>query len=284
MEGLRGSPDDPELLRIAGRAGLETGSEDALGQLTRVTELSPDDAEAWHDLGEALAIEGRSETSADAFRKALELNPEDESAMTHLGHTAFQSGHGDEGVKLLEQAAERVSGNSTAAISLVDMYRTLGQPEEALAAAIKVAAADPADALYALDVAELSLQLGKLDEATAAFGHLREIVESPEEEVGALHGMILVELERGDFNRALELAHDALAIDTVGQTAGIVAHLEVETGADPATGTPRNASSARLAQGVPPTRQEIEAALRGSMLELRRFHADNRPLGEELLG
>ena len=284
-EGLRSAPDDLELLRIAGRAGVETGSGEAVGQLRRLTELTPDAAEAWHDMGEALATEGRSDEAAEAFRNALDRNPDDEVALTHLGHTEFQTGHGDEGVKLLEQAAERISGNSTADISLVEMYRTLGQPEQALEAAVTVAAGDPTEALYALDVAELSLQVGKLDEATAAFAHLREIVDALKEEVCALHGMILVELEKDDFGRALELARDALAIDTVGQTAGVVAHLEVETGADPATGTPRNASSARLVQGVPPTRQEIDAALRGSMAELRRFHADsNRPLGEELLG
>ncbi len=125
----------------------------------------------------------------------LELKPDDEVALTHLGHTAFQTGQGDEGVKLLEQVAERMSGNSTAAISLVDMYRTLGQHDEALAAAVKVAEADPGDPLYTLDVAELSLETGDLDEAAAAFDRLREIVDNPEQEVWALHGTILVELE-----------------------------------------------------------------------------------------
>ena len=283
--GLANAPDDADLLRVAGLAGLELGEDDAVDQLRRVAELRADDASAWRELGDALATEGRSAEATEAFQKALELNPDDEVAITNLGHTAFQTGQGDEGVKLLERAAS-MSGNTTAAISLVDMYRALGQHEEALAAAVKVAAADPTEALYALDVAELSLQAGKLDEATEAFAHLREIVDSPEEEVCALHGMILVELERGDFGRALELGNDALAIDTVGQTGGVVAHLEVETGADPTTGTPRDASGARLAaQGVPPTRQEVDEALRGSVAELRRFHAEGRrPLGEELLG
>jgi len=282
---LASAPDDAELLRVAGLAGLELQAGDAVDQLRRVAELRPGDASAWHDLGDALATEGRSDEATEAFRKALELNPDDEVALTHLGHTAFQTGQGDEGIKLLERAAG-MRQNSTAAISLVEMYRALGQHEEALEAAVKVAAADPTEALYALDVAELSLQVGKLDEATAAFQHLREIVEAPEEEVCALHGMVLVELEKGDFGRALELANDALAIDTVGQTGGVVAHLEVETGADPMTGTPRDASAARLAaQGVPPTRQEVEEALRGSVSELRRLHAESRrPLGGELLG
>ena len=283
---LASAPDDPDLLRVAGLAGLELGADDAVDQLRRVTELRPDQTWAWHELGDALATEGRTEEATEVFRKALDLNPDDEVAMTHLGHTAFQGGQGNEGVKLLEQAARRISGNSTAAISLVEMYRSLGQPEEALSQAVKVAEADPGDRLYQLDVAELSLETGRLDEATAAFDRLREIVESEEEEVCALHGMILVELERGDASRALELARDAVAIDSVGRTTGVIAHLEVETGSDPTAGEPRDASAAHIAgQGVPPTRQEVEDALRGSLRVLRRSSAEDRgSLGEDFLG
>lgn len=283
---LSSVPDDPELLRVAGLAGLELETDDAVDQLRRVTELRPDEAQAWHELGDALATEGRSDEASEAFRKALELDPDDEVAMTHLGHTAFQAGQGDEGVKLLEQAAGRSSGNTTAAISLVEMYRSLGQLEEALAQAVRVAEADPDDRGYVLDVAELSLETGRLDEAAAAFARLREIVDSEEEEVCALHGMILVELERGDPARALELAREALSIDAVGRTTGVVAHLEVETGSDPTAGEPRDASAAHIAaQGVPPSRHEVEEGLRGSLRVLRRSSAeDHPPVGEELLG
>jgi tetratricopeptide (TPR) repeat protein len=284
--GLASAPDDPDLLRIAGLAGLELGAEDAVAQLQRVTEIKPDATWAWHELGDALATEGRTNEATEAFHKALDLNPDDEVAMTHLGHTAFQGGRGDEGVKLLERAAGRISGNSTAAISLVEMYRSLGQPEEALTHALKVAEADPDDRMYALDVAELSFETGKLDQATTAFERMREIVESEEEEVCALHGMILVEMERGDTARALELARDALAIDSVGRTTGVVAHLEVESGMDPSAEEPRDASAAHIAgQGVPPTRQEVEQALRGSLRLLRRSSAEDRgSIGEGLLG
>ena len=276
-DGLSSSPDDPELLRVAGLAGLELGTADAEEKLRRVTELRPDDPEAWHDLGDALATEGRSDEAKAAFEKVLELKPDDEVALTHLGHTAFQTGQGDEGVKLLEQVADRMSGNSTAAISLVDMYRSLGQHAEALAAAVKVAEADPGDPLYTLDVAELSLDTGDLDGAAAAFDRLREIVDNPEQEVWALHGAVLVALESGDSARALDLARQALALDTMGRTAGVVAHLEVETGADPAAEAPRDASAASIAaQGVPPTREELDRALRESLKELRFFSAEDR--------
>ena len=142
IDGLGGAPEDVELLRVAGRAGVETGAADAVEQLQKVAELQPASAEAWRDLGDALAAEGRTEEANDAFRKVLEIDPEDEVALTALGHTAFQAGERGEAVSMLEQVAGRMSG-STAAISLVEMYKTLEQPDEALAAARRVAQAEP---------------------------------------------------------------------------------------------------------------------------------------------
>src|SRR5215208_4250917 len=92
LAGLAGAPDDVELLRLAGRAGVEAGSDDAVDHLRKVTDLEPDSAEAWRDLADALAAEGRSAEATDAFSKVLDIEPEDEVALTALGHTAFQEG------------------------------------------------------------------------------------------------------------------------------------------------------------------------------------------------
>lgn len=273
VNGLAGSPDDLELLRLAGRAGVETGADDAVDQLRSVAEQQPDSADSWRDLADGLAAEGRTTEAEDAFRRVLEIEPEDEAALTALGHTAFEAGNRDEAVSMLEQVAGRVPGTSTAAISLVEMYRTLERPGEALAAARKVAEADPENALGALDVAELALETDKHDEAADAFGWLRQIVDLPEHEVGALQGMIKVELARGDAERALELAREAAAIDTVGRTTGVLAHLEADAGADSAheTVVARGQSAAFvLALEAPPSREEIGTLLDATLGDLRR--------------
>ncbi len=272
-DGLGDQPEDVELLRLAGRAGVETGAADAVDRLKKVAELDPNSADSWRDLGDALAAEGRTEDANEAFRKVLELEPDDQTAMTALGHTAFQAGDRGDGVSMLEQVVGRSAGASTAAISLVDMYRTLGQPEEALSAARRVADADPDNPLYALDVAELSLQLGRHDEAVEAFERLRQAVDLPEDEVAALQGMIKSELARGGTERALELAREASAIDTVGRTAGVLAHLEAELGAD-VTAEDAVARGATMifiqAQEAPPTRAEVDALLDATLADMRR--------------
>jgi tetratricopeptide (TPR) repeat protein len=271
--GLEGAPDDVELLRLAGRAGVEVGSDDAVDRLRRISELQPESAEAWRDLADALAAEGRTEDASEAFRKVLEIEPEDEVALTALGHTAFQAGKGDDAVSMLEQVAGRAAGASTAAISLVDMYRTLGQPAEALAAARRVAEADPENALALLDVAELAVETGDLDEAADAFARLRDVLELPDGQVAALQGAIKVELARGQPEQALELARQASAIDSVGRTAGVLAHLEAELGADetPDEAIARGATTVFiLAQEVPPSAAEVDALLDATLADLRR--------------
>jgi tetratricopeptide (TPR) repeat protein len=272
QEGLASAPDDLELLRISGRAGVELGASDAVDELARVTELHPDSAEAWHDLGDALLAEGRDEEAADAFRKAVELNPDDDVALTHLGHTEYAAGS-EGAVAHLEQAAERAGGMSTAAISLVEMYRSMGQLDEALRAAHKVLEAEPGDVAAALDVAELSLDTGRLDEARQAFEKIREMEDLPDHEVYALHGMVQVELRRDNTDAALELAREAARVDEYGRTAGVLAHLAPAEQGEDGEAEP------------PPSREDVEAALHQSLREHRRLHAeDRRLLAEDLLG
>ena len=286
VAALADSPDDPELLAVAGRAGVETGADNAVDQLRKVTELQADSAEAWHDLGDALATEGRDDEATEAFKKALELNPDDELALTHLGHNAYTTGKGDDALSYLTQAADRSEGRmSTAAISLVEMYRSLGQTDQALDAAKKVSEAAPDDVAAALDVAELSIELGNHDEALKAFERVRQIDEVDQHEVYALHGMIQVELARGDVAKALELAREAKAIDTVGRTTGVFAYLEHEAGSG-GVDIPRDMSAATIqALEAPPTREEVDQALAASLREHHLSHTDDRHLaGEEPLG
>jgi tetratricopeptide (TPR) repeat protein len=266
LAGLEGRPDDLELLRVAGRAGVELGADDAVDQLRAVADGRPDDADAWRDLADALATEGRTDEASEAFRRVLQLEPQDEAALTALGHAAYATGGGQDAVSFLEQAAERSPGASSAMISLVDMYREMGQPEEALAAAVKIAEASPNDTKALLDVAELNVELARHDEAQQAFERIREVDELPDHEVYALHGMIQLALAREDFDRALELAREARAVDTHGRTATVVAFLEARGGED---------------EESAPTLDEVNATLGGSLAEHRRLHAEDRPMQPE---
>jgi Flp pilus assembly protein TadD len=272
VRGLNERPDDLELLRLAGRAGVESGAGDAVDHLRRVTELDPSSAQSWRDLGDALAAEGRSDEADAAFGKVLDLEPEDETALTARGHSAFQAGRRDDAVSLLERVVRRSEGATTAHVSLVEMYRVLGKPDEAAGAARRILDAEPDNRLAALDLAEMSLAAGKLEDALEAFGRLRENVDLPDDEVAALHGTIRVELALGHDQRALELAREAGAIDTVGRTTVVLAHLEAHAGAGDTLqpDLARGQSMAFIqALETPPSRAEVEAMLDATLADLR---------------
>jgi tetratricopeptide (TPR) repeat protein len=276
VEGLGSTPDDVDLLVLAGRAGVELDAEEAVGYLRRATELGPENASAWHHLGEALAAEGAMEEAEAAFRRAVELDPDDQLDMTHLGHTALAAGRRDEGVGYLARAADIAHAASSASISLVDMYRSMGQYEDALTQARRVAEATPEDRIAWLDVAELSLQTGRLDEARGAFERLRELDEVPGHEAYPLHGMIQVELARDRWEPAGDLVAQAAAIDPYGLSTVLAAFVGEQTG---------EATARDDADAPTPTRDEVDAVLAGSLADYRRMLADDRLLrGGDLVG
>lgn len=265
-EGLGAAPDDVELLLVAGRAGVEVDSEDAVAYLRRATELAPEDAAAWHHLGEGLAAEGLTAEADAAFRRAVELDPEDQVALTHLGHTTLAAGRDDEAVGYLARAADSISGASTAAISLVDMYRTLGRYEEAVAQAKRLAEAVPGDPLAWLDVAELSLEVKQFDQARQAFERLRELDDVPGHEAYPLHGMLQVAIRREQWDLAEELVDEAAALDPRGLSTDVGVFLRERTGTRDDEGEPA------------PTLAEVDAALAASLADYRRTLADDRRL------
>jgi Flp pilus assembly protein TadD len=259
---LSSSPDDVELLVLAGRAGIELDDETAVDHLRRASELAPDDAAPWHHLGEALAAEGRMDEAEAAFRRAVELDPDDQLALTHLGHTAVAAGRKEEGVGYLARASDIAHAPSSAAISLVDMYRSFGQYDEALAQARRITEAVPDDVLAWLDLAELSLQVGQLDAAATAFEHVREVDDVPGHEAYPLHGLLLVEIHREAWQRAKELDTHLAAIDQRGLSADVgnfVRHQAGEEGEEP-----------------PPERAQVEGALAASLADYRRMLYDDR--------
>jgi len=85
--------------------------------------------------------------------------------------------------------------------------------------------------------------------------------------------MIAAEIARGRFERALQLAREAAALDR-GRSAEVLAFLEAQTG-EPAA-----------EDGVePPSREQVDGALQAALREHRLAHAeDRRPEGEEPLG
>jgi tetratricopeptide (TPR) repeat protein len=256
---LQASPQDPNLLRLAGKAGVELGRDDALGQLELAAAADAENPDAWRDLADGLLSEGRLDEAAKAIRQAVELRPDDVASLVDLAHVVHASGQTAEAIQHLEHALELDFNNLAALRGLVGMYREAGRPEDAVTAGRKVISYRPGDIETAIDVAELTLELNRLEEAVEAFRWLRDVDDEPDHEVYAVHGMIEAEMRRERWRAALDLAVDATRVDRLGRTTDILAYVVTQVfGA---------------ADRPAPSRRDVDDALAASRAEHRQLHS-----------
>jgi len=259
VELLETSPQDPALLRLAGRAGVELGRDDAVARLEQAVAADPQNPEPLRELADALLAEGRLDEAAAAIERAVELRPGDAAALVDLAHAVHGAGRVQDAIHYFEQALEQEAGNVPALRGLVGMYREAGRPEEALEAGRKVIAFRPEDVQTALEVADLTLELGRMDYAYEAFRWLRDVDDEPEHEVYAVHGMIEAELRQEHWRPALDLAVDATRVDRYGRTTDILAFIVAQVFG----GASRPA----------PSRRDVDDLLAASRDEHRRLHS-----------
>jgi tetratricopeptide (TPR) repeat protein len=264
LAGLAERPDDPALLRVAGRASVELDRDDAVALLERAVAADDQDGEGWRDLGAALVYEGRS----DALRRAVELRPDDVAALVDLGHVELAAGREDAAVERFRQAVDRAPANVQVLRALGDALRRRGRLEDALDAATTASAAQPDDVVAALDMADLSLTLGRLDSAAAALRRARAADDDPEHEVFVQHGLVEIEIRRGEWRRALDAAVDATRVDRLGRTTDILAYVVAQVFGE--------------ADRPAPPREQVDEALASSRSEHRRLHLE--AAGAEGLG
>jgi Flp pilus assembly protein TadD len=287
LERLAQDGDDPEALRLAGRAGVELGADDAVDQLRRVSELAPDDPVAWRDLGDALAADGRLPEAEQAWTRAFELRPDDSVVLTALGHAALAAGRHEDAAARLQSAAEADARNHTASLSLIDIYRAENRLDEALAVARDIWAAAPDDILAGLDVAELSVDTGRMDEAEVAYERLLAL-DDDEHEVYLRYGQLEMALRGSDWIRGSERAAAVARLDGSPRTQKLLTFFAEQTFGTldrDATSPEINAAFAASQSGVfwlPPLTEppnipelaEVEQALAEARAEHRRIHME----------
>jgi len=260
LSALEERPDDPELLRLAGKSSAELDFDDAPDYLQQAVTLEPDNVDAWRELAEAFLYQDRLPEAMGAIQHAIELRPDDVSGLIDLGHGALASGRLDEAISHFTQAVERDPGSLIARRALIDAYRATGRSEEALKAAENLLQLQPDDVLATLDAAELNLALGRSERAVLEYARLGAIDDEPEHEVYAYHGMIQAEIQREQWRRALDLSIEATRVDRYGRTTDLLAFVVTQVFGK--------------ADRPAPTRAEVDEALAASQAEHRRLHTE----------
>jgi Flp pilus assembly protein TadD len=233
--------------------------EEAIETLRSAIHRAPDEFEAWRQLGIALMTVGDRSQAASAFREAVRIRPEDLSTRVDLANLLFTLGAADEAIAELEQAHGLDPGDVSIVRNLAGIYLSAGRSEPALAALREVLALRPDDALALSDAGWLYLTLGRYNDAAATFRALRRLESEQDHEVYAIHALVVTEMRRKNWRRALELAIEATRLDRFELTTLFLSFI-----------------SGRLfgtAEGEV-SESELNARFEAEHLEHRRLHAE----------
>lgn len=260
VEGLVDEPDDPRLLRVAGRASLELELDEAQRHLRALVQVVPNDADAWRDLALAEMESGDLPGSAEAFAKVLDLSPNDVGAMVHLAHARHALGQVDDALGLLRRASEAAPERADILRSQIDMARSAGNVGDALEGARRLSGQDPKNVLAALDVAELLLADGQWRLAATAFNRLRGVDTDEGHEAVACHGQAEALVQAESWRQALDVTIDATRVDRHQLTTDLLAYIAAKLFGE--------------ADRESRPWEELEAELAAERVEHRRLHEE----------
>jgi tetratricopeptide (TPR) repeat protein len=108
-------------------------NEKAMEAFRKVTQLEPDNANAYRNIGVVYYREGKWSESVPAFQKALELQPAS-GVYSNLGVVYLYQGNYAEAIKMFEKAVAMEPNEQLWVGNLADAYRYSGQKDKALSA------------------------------------------------------------------------------------------------------------------------------------------------------
>jgi tetratricopeptide (TPR) repeat protein len=159
----------------------------------------------------ALLSAGKPAEAAEALQAVLRLRPGDAPVLVDLGNVLLALGRVEDAIGALVQARRAVPGDLTILRNLADMYVSANRPQQALETVREILELQPEEALALCDAAWLYLQLGRFDDAAAAFQTLRR--SDADHELYAVHGLVMTEIRRHSWRRALDRAIEATRLD-----------------------------------------------------------------------
>jgi tetratricopeptide (TPR) repeat protein len=224
-EALANDSRNVPSLILKGMALIELDQpEDAVGPLKAATSAAPDNPDAWRHFGIALVSAGDREAALSALQHALRLQPENVAALTDVGNLLFGLERSEAALETLERARRLAVGDLPILRNLADMYASMNRHDEALRTTREILDLRPDDVVACGDAAALCLQLERFDEAAELFRTMRRIDPSQEHEIFAVHGLVMTEIRRGDWRRAMDFVIEATRLDRCDLTTNFLAY------------------------------------------------------------
>jgi len=210
---VRERPDFAEAYyNLGGALASEGRRSEAISSYEKAIDAKPDYAEAHNNLGVLLQAEGRLEASEASYRRALELRSDYAFAHHNLGSALLARGNVNEAIAHLEKAVAIEPGYAQAHYTLGSALGRKGRLEEELAHYLRALEAKPDYPEALNNLGSVLSALGRPEEATVP---LREAVRlRPDYALAHLNlGVTLAQVGELDesaieFRRALSLRGD----------------------------------------------------------------------------
>ena len=203
----------PHVLIIWNIMGLANKSLKRLKEATeafmRVTELNPNYADGFNNLGATLQQQGRLDEAIEAFKRVIELNPEHADGFNNMGITLHQQGKLEKALATFNKALLLRPDFVEIYFNMGNIFKDQGKLEEAIET-YKVALT------IRHDYAEVHYNMGiilqdqrKLDNAIEAY---RKAILSKPDFADAYMNMGNTLKERGKLNEAIEAYSNTILI------------------------------------------------------------------------
>jgi len=213
---LQANPAEPNALRLLGMLAHQMGAAlakqgrlpEAVARLREAVRLWPDDANALNHLGAALAELGRLPEGLDRLREALRLQPDLHEAHYNLGMALAAQGKPAEALASYEQAVRIKPDYAEALNNLGAALTDQGRITEGLARVREALRLQPElpEPHYNLGIA--LTEHGKLDEALASY---EQAVRIKPEYADALNNLAKAYREQGRLDEAIACYRKAIA-------------------------------------------------------------------------
>ncbi len=140
-------PDRPEILFNYGMMRSDQGRlEEAIDVLSRLTEMAPENADAWNALGIAYLRREQTGDAKESLQKSFNLDPENGHTLRNLGGLLANE-NPSKGLPFLKKAAEKLPDNQEAQYGYALCLLQCKRPQEADSVFIKAIEMAPYSAL-----------------------------------------------------------------------------------------------------------------------------------------
>lgn len=181
----------------------------AVALYDRILAAAPDNPDALHLKGVALAQRGALDDGVALIRAAIARHGDNVDYHNNLGNLLWRAGCLDEAETALRRAVEVAPGHAAAHNNLGNVLEEAGRPEPALESYRRAAALDPSNSAVHGNIGILLQKIGRLDEAAVSLRRAVTLDPGSPEAHNNL-GNVLKELDRLEeaeaaLRRAIEL-------------------------------------------------------------------------------